>query len=155
MFASLLTIPMLSIKGFPVMLSSHYNDGSEDQLNPFLTRLDLRRQNEGWAPATYIKIAEEQYDLTVHFSMIKEEDGIGEATNHWESPTIDKAFGHMTYNSRLLAMVIINLITDNFMTTLLHSLPHTLCNDGTFVLWSLITFIRTPSHSMKQFERKL
>jgi hypothetical protein len=39
-------------------------DGSEDTLIPFLTKLDLRRQHEGWAPATYITVADKRYDLT-------------------------------------------------------------------------------------------
>jgi len=116
-------------------------DGSEDQLVPFLTRLDLRRQNEGRASATYVKIAEKQYDLTLHFAkMIKEEDVIGDDKACWESLTVkeDKhSIGHPTYNSCLLAMVLLNSITDDFMTTLLHSISHNLCNDETFVIWSL------------------
>jgi hypothetical protein len=74
-------------------------DGSEDQLVPFLTRLDLRRQNEGWASATYVKIAEKQLGLTLHFAMIKEEDVIGDAKAHWESLTVEEdkhSIGHPT-----------------------------------------------------------
>jgi hypothetical protein len=47
-------------------------DGTEADLMPFLLRLDIHQQDEGWAPATYITIKEKTYDLTCKFTMIKE-----------------------------------------------------------------------------------
>ncbi len=38
-------------------------DGSEETLIPFLTKLDIRRQHEGWAPATYITLDNKQTQL--------------------------------------------------------------------------------------------
>lgn len=115
-------------------------DGSEEHLIPFLTRLDLRRQNEGWAPATYITINDTQYDLTCHFACVDETDITTIAKTRWTSTSIDHdkhTVGHITYQSRLLAMVILNSITDDFMTVLIHRVPQSLRNDGTFLLWSL------------------
>jgi hypothetical protein len=43
-------------------------DGSEDQLVPFLSRLDIRRQNEGWSSATFVTLSDKTYDLTSNFT---------------------------------------------------------------------------------------
>jgi hypothetical protein len=115
-------------------------DGSEDQLVPFLTRLDIRRQNEGWSSATFVTISDKIYDLTSNFASISEPDITAQAEARWNSPTIndDKhTIDHPTYNSRLLAIVIINSITTEFLPTLLNRIPHLLRNDGTYLLWSL------------------
>jgi hypothetical protein len=115
-------------------------DGSEEHLIPFLTRLDLRRQNEGWAPATFVTINAQQYDLTCHFAGIKESDLTTLAEARWTSPTVDQdkhTVGHPTYHARLLAMVLMNSITDDLMTTLIHRVPTNLRNDGTYLLWSI------------------
>jgi hypothetical protein len=47
-------------------------DGTEEDLMPFLLRLDIQRQDEGWAPATYIKIDDATFDLTTEFSHVTE-----------------------------------------------------------------------------------
>jgi len=31
-------------------------DGSKEELMPFLTRLDIWRQDEGWAPAMFVDV---------------------------------------------------------------------------------------------------
>jgi hypothetical protein len=51
-------------------------DRSKEQLFPFLSRLDLHHQNEGWASATYLTIDNKQNDLTLHVSVITEYDVI-------------------------------------------------------------------------------
>jgi hypothetical protein len=116
-----------------------YN-GSEQQLIPFLTKLDLRRQHEGWAPATYVTIDNKKHDLTTHFALISETD-INLATSaRWESQDIEQhkhTIGHDTYNAGLLAMVITNSLTDDFMNTLIHRIPSSLRNDGTYLLWAV------------------
>jgi hypothetical protein len=58
----------------------------------------------------------------------------------WTSPTVQQdkhTVGSPTYNARLLAMVITNSITDDFLTTLIHRVPSNLRNDGTYLLWSV------------------
>ncbi len=47
-------------------------DGTKDELIPFLTRLDIRRQHEGWASATYITIHGQTYDLTRKSAQVSE-----------------------------------------------------------------------------------
>jgi hypothetical protein len=115
-------------------------DGSKDKLIPFLTKLDLRRQHEGWSPATYVTVAHKKYDLTTHFALLTETDMKTATLGRWTSSNIDQdkhTVGHATYNSRLLGMVIMNSITDDFMTTLVHKVPMELRNDGTFLLWAV------------------
>jgi len=47
-------------------------DGTEEDLMPFLLRLNIWCQDEGWAPATYIKIDDATFDLTTEFSHVTE-----------------------------------------------------------------------------------
>jgi hypothetical protein len=115
-------------------------DGSEDQLIPFLSHLDIRRQNEGWSSATFITVTNIKYDLTSNFASVNEADIIKLAEECWTSPTVDKdkhTVDHDTYNSRLLSTVLMNSITDDFLSTLLNRIPHQLHNDGTFLLWNI------------------
>ncbi len=115
-------------------------DGSEDQLIPFLSRLDIERQNEGWAPTTYIQLHDIKYNLTSNFASVKEADIIKLAENCWNAPTVDvnkHNADQITYNSRLLAIVFMNSITDELLTTILNHVPCLLHNDGTFLIWSL------------------
>jgi hypothetical protein len=116
-----------------------YN-GSEDSLVPFLTKLDLRRQNEGWASATFITVNHHTYDLTCNFTNVNETEVTNAAISRWTSPSIDTdkhTVGHETYNSRLLAIVLLGSISEDLLTTILHRIPHTLRNDGTLILWTL------------------
>jgi hypothetical protein len=109
-------------------------------LIPFLTKLDIRRQHEGWATATYVTINNVKYDLTTHFAQLTETNLTTFVEPRWTSATVDidkHTVGNTTYNARLLAMVILNSITNAFMTTLIHRNPTILCNDGTFLLWSV------------------
>jgi hypothetical protein len=42
---------------------------------------------------------------------------------------------HDTYNTHLLANVLLNSITDDLTTTLLNCIH--ICNDGTYILWCI------------------
>jgi len=116
-----------------------YN-GSEENLIPFLTKLELHRQHEGWASATFVTVAGKKYDLTTHFALLTEADMQAATTDLWSSPDVEKekhTVGHLTYNARLLSIVLMNSITDDFMTTLIHKVPTALRIDGTYLLWSV------------------
>jgi hypothetical protein len=115
-------------------------DGSEDNLMTFLTRLDVRRQNEGWAPATYITIDGKRIDLCIHFAQVDADQAKDAATLRWNSHTIqmDKhTIGHDTCNSRQLAIVLMGSITEALSLIILHRIPRELCNDGTYILWTI------------------
>jgi hypothetical protein len=102
-----------------------YN-GSEDQLIPFLTKFDIRHQDEGWSPATYT-IEEKRINLTCNFALVTEITITNIAEKCWNSPDVNQAkhtFSHETYNAHLLAVVLMNSITDEFKTTIINSVPH-------------------------------
>jgi hypothetical protein len=110
---------------------------SGNSLIPFLTCFDLHRQNEGWAPATYVKFDGQSYNLTSNFTKITEATIINIAQTCWTSDTIDidkHTVRHTTYISRLLTIVLLGSLTEDIFTTILHRTPHTLHNDGTLIL---------------------
>jgi len=47
-------------------------DGTEADLMPFLLRLDIRHQDEGWSPAAYVKVNSKTFDLTTDFTHVTE-----------------------------------------------------------------------------------
>jgi hypothetical protein len=115
-------------------------EGTEADLMSFLLRLDIRRQDEGWAPATYITVAEYRYDLTIEFAHVTEENIQELASTRWKSPTVsvDKhTLSHDTYNSRLLAKCLLASISPELSLTLLNRIPTLYRNDGTYILWTL------------------
>jgi hypothetical protein len=94
-------------------------DGSETALIPFLNRLEIWRQNEGWASATYIKIEAKVMDITSQFTLIPESVILDQARRRWNSDTIadDKhTVGYETYNARLLTMVFTSSMTEDILT---------------------------------------
>jgi len=81
-------------------------DGSEANLMPFLLRLDIRRQDEGWASATYLVFEAKTYDLTTQFALVTEAMLLASAAERWDAPTVDNdkhTIGHTTCSARLLA----------------------------------------------------
>jgi hypothetical protein len=55
---------------------------------PFLMCLDIRRQDEGWPPTTYITIGTKDYDLTCEFALVTEANIIAAIKDRWSSPTV-------------------------------------------------------------------
>jgi hypothetical protein len=61
-------------------------DGITDNFIPFLNWLDIRRQDESWCPATYLKINDHTYNLLHNFTEIDESVILVEANSIWTSP---------------------------------------------------------------------
>jgi len=115
-------------------------DGIEEDLMSFLLRLDIRCQDEGWAPATYISVNKHQYNLTVQFTNVKEANIVANVECWWLSPsgTQDKhIIGHDTCNSCLLAKYRLASISMDLAMTLINRILDTYHNDGTYILWVL------------------
>ena len=96
----------------------------------------MRCQHEGWAPVTHITIKSKRYDLMTHFALLTDANITAATGAHWDSPTVDQdkhTVGHPTYNARLLAIVIVNSLTNEFLTNLIHCIPSKLRNDGTYL----------------------
>jgi hypothetical protein len=107
---------------------------------PFLLRLDIRRQDEGWAPATFITIQDTTYDLTIEFAHVTEENVTELASRRWTSHSVstDKhTIRHDTCHSRLLAKCLLASISHDLSLTLLNRIPTLYRNDGTYLLWTL------------------
>jgi len=106
----------------------------------FLLRLDLCRQNEGWALATYIMVKNNKYDLMVEFAHVSETDMATLAELRWTSLTVDldkHTIGHDTCHARLLAKCLMASIFPDLILVLLNRIPQNYCNDGIYVLWTL------------------
>jgi hypothetical protein len=115
-------------------------DGSPEQLVPFLNRLDIRRQDEGWYPITFLLIENNNLDLTRHFAKLDETVMIREAQQRWLSPTVNRdkhMVDHPTYNARVLGRLLLRSITDDFSTTVINRIPQEFRNDGPLILWTI------------------
>lgn len=115
-------------------------DGSPNGLILFLNWLDIRRQDEGWYPITFIPVENEKLDILCHFTLISEDTITTNATACGTSPmvTVDKHnIDHPTYNSRVLAKLLLASVTDDFSVTVIHRVPQDLRNDGPLILWTI------------------
>jgi hypothetical protein len=113
-------------------------DGSSEQLIPFLNRLDIRRQDEGWYPMTFLTIHGIKYDLIRHFAKIDELIILQEAELRWSSPhvSVDKhTIDHPTFNARVLARFLLGSVTDEFCITIISRISQEYRNDGPLILW--------------------
>jgi hypothetical protein len=85
-------------------------DGSPKQLVPFLYRLDIRRQDEGWYPITFLLINNTTLDLTRHFAKLDESIMLQEARHRWLSPTVNQdkhTVDHPTYNAHVIGRLLL------------------------------------------------
>jgi hypothetical protein len=115
-------------------------DGSSEHLVPFLNRLDIRRQDEGWYPITFLEIQNRTYDLVRHFATIDESVMLQEAKLCWTSSTVstDKyTIDHPTFNARVLARLLLGSVTDDFCITIINRIPQEYRNDGPLLLWTI------------------
>lgn len=115
-------------------------DGSEDELMSFLTRVDIRCQDKGWASATYVTINGRKLDLTYKFAHITEAEILQIVQAQWTSPTVETdkhTIGHCTCSSRLLAKCLMNSITPDLSFIIINCISLAYRNDGTYILWLL------------------
>jgi hypothetical protein len=115
-------------------------DGSAEQLIPFLNRLDIRRQDEGWYPITFLHTNDGLLDIIRDFSKISEHTMTTAAHQRWTSinvATEKHTVDHPTYNSRVLARLLLGSVTDDFAITVINHLERSLRNDGPLILWTI------------------
>jgi hypothetical protein len=113
-------------------------DGSSEQLIPFLNCLDIRRQDEGWHPITFLDIHGTKYDLIRNFTTIDELVMLQEAKNRLTALSVSQdkhTIDHPTFNARVLARLLLNSITDDFCITVINRIPQEYRNDGPLLLW--------------------
>jgi hypothetical protein len=107
---------------------------------PFLLQLDIRHQDESWAPATYITLDTKKYDLTVDFAHVPEELLTTTASKCWMADTADvdkHTMGTKLYHSWLLAKCLLVSILSELSSTIINRIPTTCRNDGTYILWAI------------------
>ena len=115
-------------------------DGTAAELMPFLLHLDICHQDEGWAPATYVKVDDKTFDLTTDFAHFTLSHIVQIVSLRWTAATVDldkHTIGHETYQARLLAKCLLASISSDIALTLINRIPTTYCNDGTYLLWTL------------------
>jgi hypothetical protein len=103
-------------------LQPKYN-GSPEELIPTSNVIHIRRQNEVWYAATFMMQDNESIDLVQHFSKVSQatiQDKAKELWDHPDSWSLRLTRGTPTYNSRLLALFLMNSLTPEF-AALLHS----------------------------------
>ena len=138
-------------------------DGSAEGLIPFLNRLDIRRQDEGWYDATFVIQDGVKLDLTRHFVRVLEATVVADAKARWTAETVlvDRhTVGHPTYNARLLGKVLLNSITDNVSTTVINRVPQDYRNDGPLILWTIcysihrnhVAFVETVKKKIRELK---
>jgi hypothetical protein len=103
----------------------------------FLTRVDIRRQDEGWASATYVTINGRKLVLMYEFAHITEADILQKVQARWSSPTVETdkhTIGHTTCSSRLLSKCLMNSITTDLSFIIINRVSLAHRNDGTYIL---------------------
>lgn len=111
---------------------------TQEELVPFLNRLDICRQDEDWSSITLITQHETQHDLIHHFAKINEETMISLAQCQWYSPTLNQekyTFGHDTYKAHCFARLLFGSITDDLSTLILGRVDQDFRNDDPLLLW--------------------
>jgi len=124
-------------------LKPHY-DGSPEQLLPTLNLIHIRRQNEAWAPATYLLQNGKLVDLVLQFSAIKEETVKAQAKCLWDTPdavTQRHMQGSATSNARLFGTFLLNSMTPEFSAIVFSRIDPQYCSDGPLILFVMCQHI--------------
>jgi hypothetical protein len=124
-------------------LQPKYN-GSPDELIPTLNMIHIRRQNEVWYAATFLRQDDSNIDLVRQFSQIKHETVQSKAKELWDSPTSMSSRhtrGTETYNSRLLALFLTNSLTADFAALLHSHIDPNYSTDGPTLLFTMCNHI--------------
>jgi hypothetical protein len=124
-------------------LQLKYN-GSPDELIPTLNMIHIRRQNEVWYAATFLRQDNSNIDLVRQFSQIKQETVQSKAKELWDNPTsmsTRHTRGTETYNSRLLALFLTNSLTADFAALLHSRIDPSYSIDGPTLLFTMCNHI--------------
>jgi hypothetical protein len=124
-------------------LSTKY-DGSPDELIPTLNSIHIRRQNKVWYSVTFLLQDSKQVDLVRNFSQITQEIIQKRASELWDNPDsliMRHSRGTDIYNSRLLALFLMNSLTADFAALLHSRINPKYSSDGPTLLFTMCTHI--------------
>jgi hypothetical protein len=119
-------------------------DGSPDQLIPILNAIHIRRQNEVWFAATFMVQDRCKLDMVRNFSQLRQETVLNQAKSLWNKPnaTIERHLrGTDLYNSRLLAVFLMNSLSTEFATILHSRIDQDFSTDGPLLLFTMCNHI--------------
>jgi hypothetical protein len=108
-------------------------DGSSEQLIPTLDLIHIRRINEVWNSATYIKRNGVMIDLIHNFSKVTLADVQHQAKMLWATSDVEilrHTRGTATYNARLFGIFLLNSLTPDIAALLFSRIDQTYCMDG-------------------------
>jgi hypothetical protein len=113
-------------------------DGSSERLLPTLSLIHIRRKNEVWQPATFIKDNGATIDLVQNFSQVTEAIVLAQARRLWSAPDASlqsHTRGAEIYNSRLFGVFLMNSLTPEFAALLHSRIDSQFCLDGPLLLF--------------------
>jgi hypothetical protein len=119
-------------------------DGSPERLIPTLNAIHIRRQNEVWFAATFMIQDGSKLDMVWNFSQLCQETVLNQAKHLWNTPnasTERHVRGSELYNSRLLAVFLMNSLTTDFATILHSRIDQDYSNDGPLLLITMCNHI--------------
>jgi hypothetical protein len=120
-------------------LQPKYN-GSPDELIPTLNAIHIRRQNEVWYSATFLVQQGASVDLIRNFSQITQDTVQAKAKELWDDPNsiiTRHTRGTETYNSRLLALFLMNSLTSEFAALIHSRIDPKYSTDGPTLLFTM------------------
>jgi hypothetical protein len=119
-------------------------DGRPDSLIPTLNAIHIRRQNEVWYSATFVMQDGLQLDIVRNFSKLRLETVLNQAKLLWDASnavTERHVRGTQIYNSRLLALFLMNSLTPEFATLLHSRIDLDYSTDGPLLLFTMCNHI--------------
>jgi hypothetical protein len=119
-------------------------DGRPDSLIPTLNAIHIRRQNEVWYSSTFIVQDGLQLDIIRNFSKLRLETVLNQAKLLWDASnavTERHVRGTQIYNSRLLALFLMNSLTPEFATLLHSRIDLDYSTDGPLLLFTMCNHI--------------
>jgi hypothetical protein len=115
-------------------------DGNANNLIPTLNLINIRRRNEVWYSATFIKQNDTTVDLVTQFSKVKDTTVLQQAKLLWDAPdtsTQSHTRRTVTYHNRLLGLFLMNSITPEFAALLHSRIDSQYCSDGALLLHTM------------------
>ncbi len=125
-------------------------DGAQDNLIPWIKKFRALRANAVWREATYLSYEENTYDILSDFTKIKESVIRSQASARWTLPNQAKCLRQdcpELFFPRILGLVVIRSVTDEFYTTLQNYAGVELSKDGPLLLWLILTHFHTSTIS--------
>lgn len=125
-------------------------DRVQDKLIPWIKKCCALHANAIWREATYCTVGDITYDILTDFTKKMEPTIWSQAASRWTPKNQIKSLRQDNpdfYYPRILGLVVIRSVTDEFYTTLQNYAGIELSNDGPLLLWLTLTHFHTSTIS--------